>query len=109
VRYFGGLRPVLVVENGRFDIKLGNHHAGTGPSAALTTQLLFTIAGAVGIATCASCGRTFMPRRRPRMGENSYCEVCGIRGAWREAQRRRRGKPNRKRGKKKDGTQTQRG
>ncbi len=95
VRYFGGLRPVLVVENGRFDIKLGNPHMGAGLPAALATQLLFTIAGAVGITTCASCGRTFMPRRRPRAGENSYCENCGIRAAWREAQRRRREKAER--------------
>lgn len=92
VRYFGCLRPVLVVENGKFDIKLGGRFLTTGLSAALTTQLLFTLAGGSGLATCSNptCGRLFPPKRRPRVGENSYCPNCGIRAAWREAQRRRR-------------------
>lgn len=90
VRYFGCLRPVLVVENGKLDIKLGGRFYSTGLSAALATELLFTLAGASKFGTCASCGRLFLLRRRPRKGENSYCSNCGIRAAWREAQRRRR-------------------
>lgn len=91
-RYFGCLRPVLVAENGRFDIKLGGGFLATGLPAALTTQLFFTLAGASKLATCASCGALFTPRRRPSKGRNSYCQNCGIRAAWREAQRRRREK-----------------
>jgi hypothetical protein len=90
VRIFGCLRPILVVENGRFDVKLGGEGYATGLPAALTSQLLFTLAGASGLATCADCGRLFAPRRRPRKGQNSYCQNCGIRAAWRAAQRKRR-------------------
>jgi predicted RNA-binding Zn-ribbon protein involved in translation (DUF1610 family) len=92
--YFGCLRPILVVENGKLDIKLGGRFLLTGLPAALTTQLLFTLAGVSKFGTCASCGRLFPVRRQPRKGENSYCPNCGIRAAWREAQRRRRKKPN---------------
>jgi predicted RNA-binding Zn-ribbon protein involved in translation (DUF1610 family) len=92
VRLFGCLRPILVIEAGRFEIKLGGQGYITALPAALTTQLLFTLAGASGIATCAECGRLFMPRRKPRKGENSYCPNCGIRAAWRTAQDRRRKK-----------------
>jgi hypothetical protein len=90
VRYFGCLRPVLVVENGKFDIKLGGRFLSTGLTAALTTQLLFTLAGALDIRPCSSCGKLFFLRRRPRKGENSYCLNCGIRAAWRDASRRKR-------------------
>lgn len=90
VCYVGCLRPVLVVESCKFEVKFGGGSLVTGLSAALVTQLLFTVAGAAEIGTCASCGRSFSLRRRPRAGENSYCPECGIRAAWRDAQRRRR-------------------
>jgi predicted RNA-binding Zn-ribbon protein involved in translation (DUF1610 family) len=99
VRFFGCLRPVLVVENFCFEIKLGGRWLSTGLAAALTAELLFTLAGALGLGTCASCGRLFPLRRRARKGENSYCPNCGIRAAWREAQRRRRETAKTKRGK----------
>jgi predicted RNA-binding Zn-ribbon protein involved in translation (DUF1610 family) len=89
VRYFGCLRPVLVVEDGKFAVKLGGRQ---GLPAALTSQLLFTLAGALGIGTCASCGKLFPLSRRARKGKNSYCPNCGIRAAWRDAQQRRREK-----------------
>ena len=79
-----------VVEDGRLEMKLGGSNSGTGLTAALMAQFLFTGAGAAGVATCAACGNLFLPRRRPQAGENSYCSDCGIRAAWREAQRRRR-------------------
>jgi predicted RNA-binding Zn-ribbon protein involved in translation (DUF1610 family) len=90
VLHLSGLRPMLVVEDGRFEIKLAGSCPETGLAAALATEFLFTVAGAAGIATCAACGKLFMPRRRPRAKEKSYCPECGIRAAWREAQRRRR-------------------
>jgi predicted RNA-binding Zn-ribbon protein involved in translation (DUF1610 family) len=88
-RYFGCLRPILVVEDGRFEVKLGSHIA-TGLPAALASQLLFTLAGSAPLVTCASCGKLFPPRRRPPAGQRAYCPNCGIRAAWREAQSRRR-------------------
>ncbi len=94
IRLFGCLRPILVVEAGRFEIKLGGEGYITMLPAALTTQLLFTLSGASGFATCAECGRLFTPRRQPRKGENNYCPNCGIRAAWRAAQQRRRKKVN---------------
>jgi predicted RNA-binding Zn-ribbon protein involved in translation (DUF1610 family) len=90
VRYFGCLSPRLVVENGKFDIKLSGRFISTGLPAALVTQLLFTLASASGFGTCSSCGRLFALKRRPQKGKNSYCPDCGIRAAWREAQQRRR-------------------
>jgi hypothetical protein len=91
---FGCVRPVLVEEHGRFDIKFGG--AGgytTALATALTTQFLFSISGAAGrLATCGGCGRLFPPRRRPRAGEASFCASCGIHAAWRAAQARRRKK-----------------
>jgi hypothetical protein len=96
VLYFGGLRPVLVVEGGRFEIKLSGASYSTGLAAALTTQFLFAVAGAAGIASCAGCGALFMPRRRPAKNRRSYCTECGIRAAWRYAQQRRRQDATRK-------------
>jgi hypothetical protein len=90
VRFFGCLRPILVVENFRLEIKVGGRWLSTGLAAALTAQLLFTVAGSSRLATCSNCGQLFRLRRNPRPGENAYCENCGIRAAWREAQRRRR-------------------
>jgi hypothetical protein len=90
VLYFGCLRPMLVLQDGRFDIKLGGASPVTGLASALTTQFLFTVAGAAGLATCAGCGALFMPRRRPAKNRRSYCTECGIRAAWRNAQQRRR-------------------
>jgi predicted RNA-binding Zn-ribbon protein involved in translation (DUF1610 family) len=89
-RYFGCLHPVLIVEGCRFDVKLGGSFLTTGLPAALTSQLLFTLAGSAGLATCANCGKLFAPRRRPAAGQKAYCPNCGIRAAWREAQQRRR-------------------
>jgi len=90
VRCFGCLRPCLVVEGGKFDIKVSGCFFSTGLPAALVTQFLFTLAGASGLGTCSSCGRLFMLKRRPQKGKNSYCPDCGIRAAWRAAQQRRR-------------------
>jgi len=93
VRVFGCLRPILVVEDGRFAIKLGSSgEYSAGLPAALTTQFLTSIVGAVNLATCASCGCLFPTRRRPRAGQDSFCENCGIHAAWRAAQQRRREK-----------------
>ena len=91
-RYFGCLRPVLVVEDFRFEVKLCGSFLATGLPAALTSQLLYTVASSVGLATCAGCGELFPPRRRPPPGQRAYCTKCGIRVAWREAQQRRREK-----------------
>src|SRR5688572_13958251 len=43
---------------------------------ALLTQLLATCTG-TGFASCAACGRPFVPTRKPRAGEHHYCARCG--------------------------------
>jgi hypothetical protein len=60
---------------------------------ALVVQLLAATAGN-GFAICASCGRAFVPKRKPAAGRRSYCQSpsCGRRAAMRDAkaaQRRR--------------------
>lgn len=55
--------------------------------AILTTQLMLAVGGAKRMLKCSSCPRWFIPKRNQR----KYCSRCGIRAAWREATRKRRG------------------
>jgi hypothetical protein len=71
----------------RFEIRIAGHPPLLG---ALALQLVLTITRSAGIAICSSCGKPFPPSRRPNLNRNAYCEKCGIRAAWREAQARRR-------------------
>ena len=71
----------------RFEVRIG----GSPPLAgALALQIMLALTRWSGIAVCSSCGRLFPPSRRPNPNRNTYCDACGIRAAWREAQARRR-------------------
>jgi hypothetical protein len=67
-------------------IRLGN---GRLP-AAIALELLFIAARTDGLAICAACGIPYVPRRRPRAGERTYCRDCGRKTAVRDAARRYR-------------------
>lgn len=43
---------------------------------AVGRQLAFALARVDGFATCAGCGTPFVPDRRPRQGERSWCAEC---------------------------------
>jgi hypothetical protein len=62
-----------------------------GLFAALAAELLSVIPEPWGVFLCTSCGVVTIPQRRPSRGRR-YCEKCGIRAAWRDAQRRFRAK-----------------
>ncbi len=71
----------------RFEIRIG----GAPPlPGALAMQIMLAVTRSAGIAVCSSCGKLFAPSRRPNSNRNAYCNACGIRAAWREAQARRR-------------------
>jgi hypothetical protein len=53
-------------------------------TAILALQLMSQLGGAA-MKRCASCPRWFTPQ-----GRQVYCELCGIRAAWRAAARKRR-------------------
>ncbi len=72
---------------GRFEIRISGSPALAG---ALALQIMLALTRSAGIAICSSCGKTFPPSRRPNPHRNSYCESCGIKAAWRDAQARRR-------------------
>jgi hypothetical protein len=55
--------------------------------AILTAQLMLRVGSAKTQIKCSECPRWFIPRRNQR----KYCNSCGIRAAWRSAQRKRRG------------------
>jgi DNA-directed RNA polymerase subunit RPC12/RpoP len=74
----------------RFEVRI----SGAPPLAgALALQIMLALTRWSGIAICASCGKLFPPSRRPNPNRNTYCQACGIRAAWREAQARRRERP----------------
>lgn len=56
----------------------------------IACQLMFAISRNQGIATCSSCGNLYPPKRRPRANQRNYCNLCGKRAAWRDAQADRR-------------------
>src|SRR6266851_652984 len=71
----------------RFEVRIGGSSALAG---ALALQIMLALTRWSGIAVCSSCGKLFAPSRRPNPNRNAYCDACGIRAAWREAQTRRR-------------------
>lgn len=71
----------------RFEVRIGGSSALPG---ALALQIMLALTRWSGIAVCSSCGKLFAPSRRPNPNRNAYCDACGIRAAWREAQARRR-------------------
>jgi hypothetical protein len=59
----------------------------------IALQLMLLIAGADALYTCAGCGVPYIPAgRRPKHGQNSYCDECGTETARRDADRRRKDK-----------------
>ncbi len=71
----------------RFEMRISGSSALAG---ALALQIMLALTRSAGIAVCSGCGRVFPPSRRPNPNRNTYCDACGIRAAWREAQARRR-------------------
>jgi len=59
--------------------------------AAIALQLALTLAGVDALFTCSACGRIY-PRgkKRPKPGQENYCDNCGRSAALRVADRRRR-------------------
>lgn len=74
---------------------LGSSRGGLSLPGALTLQLMSAFAGTA-ISLCTSCGRAYVPKRRPAAKRNRFCNDCGIRAAWRESKRGLRD-PERKR------------
>ena len=67
----------------------GNPH--TTLFGALALQVLLVVSSAKGLTICSSCQTPFVPSRRPRHGERSYCEDCRESAApWRDAKRDQR-------------------
>lgn len=56
---------------------------------ALALQLALAVTGS-GLAMCASCTDPYIPKRKPRAGERTYCEECGPAAARRDGARRAR-------------------
>lgn len=59
---------------------------GTNLAAILTSQLMLRVASSKAQIKCSECPRWFIPKRNQR----KYCDHCGIKAAWRVAQRRKR-------------------
>lgn len=49
--------------------------------AAVVEQLLLLAAGTKRLATCAECGRAFVPTRQPAAGQRAFCNACADSGA----------------------------
>jgi len=56
----------------------------------LGVQLLSALLRTDGFTVCSACGQPYAPQRRPRKGENHYCQDCGRRATNKLAQRRYR-------------------
>ena len=70
-------------------------HFGGGYNlfGAVALQMMLVIAGEDALYTCSGCGLPYIPAgRRPKRGQNSYCEDCGLERARQDADRRRKDK-----------------
>jgi hypothetical protein len=67
---------------------------GYGVLGALALELAIVVTGTRGFAMCSSCGRPYVPSRRPAAGRRRYCPECRAghqdRRDAQSAQRRRR-------------------
>jgi hypothetical protein len=65
--------------------------AGWTTFAYIAVQLIFFVASAREAALCGECGQLYLPRRKPRVDQNNYCDDCRARGAPdRDSKRRQR-------------------
>lgn len=87
---WGRVRPVVTWQHGDATVKL----SGDGLWGALARQLAFAVTRTERWALCAGCGELFLPTRRPREGNRSWCSksTCkheSLKRAKREYARRR--------------------
>jgi hypothetical protein len=68
------------------------HLHGTTLFGALGIQLLMAVSRKEGFAICSACGSPYTPKRRPNPTRRHYCDKCGVKAAWRNAQQDRRSK-----------------
>jgi len=71
----------------RIEAKMSGSPALAG---ALALQIMIVLTRSTGFAICSGCGRPFAPSRRPNPNRNAYCQGCGKKAAWRDAQERHR-------------------
>lgn len=85
------VRPMILYDRRaeRFHVRLAGR---PGLGGALALQLMTLTGQSRGIAICSSCARFYSPEHQPSGARESYCTKCGIKAAWRDAQRRRRKK-----------------
>lgn len=57
---------------------------------AIGAQLIFEVCNSNGLYFCSSCNEGYRPLRKPRDGENHFCQECGRLASCKLAQRRRR-------------------
>jgi len=70
------------------DIGLEPAHRYSALSSMLAVRTLVAALKGTGLLVCSSCGRVYLPRRKPAEGRDSYCPSCGIKAAWRAASAR---------------------
>lgn len=65
---------------------------GSGLFSSLAVQLMTTVSRMQLTEFCSACALPYSPKRRPRQGENHYCDDCGRKAAVNEASKRYRRK-----------------
>lgn len=71
-------------------IGLGGLGLHFGLFGALIVQLVLVVSNSEGMAFCSSCGQPYIPKRRPKSRQRSYCPSCGHKAAVRDAVRAHR-------------------
>ena len=80
------VRPMLERPKGKPTITWGSSHAPLFGTIAV--QLLLLVTQTAGLAQCSGCGNSYIPRRKPRDQQRSYCADCRVRKVpQRDAQR----------------------
>lgn len=91
--WIGGVRPGFAYEHDSGDLRVQLSPGGL--LGALGVQLGFAAARSEALAMCSSCGRPYLPKRRPAAGRRSYCPDCGLKAARRDASRAHRSRKRR--------------
>ena len=81
------LQPMFETSGRNWNIEMGSTQSMSNIPAILTAQLILRVGSSGKQIKCSACHRWFIPRRNQR----KYCDRCGIRAAWRAANRKRRG------------------